>query len=68
MGIVLFTEVKDSVCWKHMDRRSIIAEMRKERKTYQEIADALGISRQRVHQIYKDYIPFRVWGFLHIPQ
>ena len=38
-----------------MDRKTIIHEMRKERKTYQEIADSLGITKQRVHQIYKNY-------------
>ena len=34
---------------------SIIREMRLMRKTYQEIADALNISKQRVHSIYKNY-------------
>lgn len=38
-----------------MDRKLIIHQLREQRKTYQEIAVILGISRQRVHQIYKDY-------------
>lgn len=39
-----------------MDRKTVIGEMRLQRKTYQEIAEHLHISRQRVHQIYKDYV------------
>ena len=33
--------------------KNIIMELRKHRKTYQEIGDYLGISRQRVHQLLK---------------
>lgn len=33
-------------------------QVRRDKKmTYQEIADELGVSRQRVHQVYKDYKP-----------
>jgi len=39
-----------------MDRKTIINELRIQRKTYQEIGDILGITKQRVHQIYKDYV------------
>ena len=39
-----------------IDRKEIIEQMRKERKTYKEIGKILGITHQRVHQIYKDYI------------
>lgn len=38
-----------------MDKKSIIAEMRGHKKTYAEIGDILGITKQRVHQIYKGY-------------
>ena len=40
-----------------LDRKILIQEMLKQRKTYAEIAKILDISKQRVHQIYKDYIP-----------
>lgn len=38
-----------------MNRHTIIQELRNQRKTYKEIAEILGISKQRVHQIYKEY-------------
>jgi len=37
--------------------QNIIIELREKRWTYQEIGDTLKISRQRVHQIYKNYTP-----------
>ena len=33
------------------EREKLVVEMRKNGKTYQEIADIFGISRQRAHQI-----------------
>ena len=38
-----------------MKNKIIIKRLVKEGLTYQKIGDLLGISRQRVHQIYKDY-------------
>lgn len=37
------------------DRKNAIILMRQSGKTYQEIADYFGITRQRIHQIIKDY-------------
>ena len=38
-----------------MDRKSIIESYREKRLTYVQIGKILGISKQRVHQIYKNY-------------
>ena len=38
-----------------IDRKKLIKEMRKQKKSYGEIGTALGLSRQRVHQIYMQY-------------
>jgi len=38
-----------------IDRKILIGELRTQRKTFGEIGSILKISRQRVHQIYKDY-------------
>lgn len=34
-----------------IDRKKLIIEMRKQRKSYREIGEELGLSKQRVHQI-----------------
>lgn len=42
-----------------MDRNNLIKQLREnDKKTYQEIADVLKISKQRVHQIHKGYRTF----------
>lgn len=38
-----------------INRLSLIVELRGQRKTYEEIANVVGVSRQRVHQILKGY-------------
>jgi len=38
-----------------MNRLTIIKELRKQKKTYKEIGEILDITKQRVHQIFKDY-------------
>ncbi len=38
-----------------VDRKILISELRNRKKTYQEIAEILKITKQRVHQLYKDY-------------
>ncbi len=38
-----------------MERFNLIQQLREQRKTYKEIAKILGISKQRIHQIYKNY-------------
>lgn len=38
-----------------MDRLTIIKKLVEKKKTYREIGEILDISKQRVHQIYKDY-------------
>ena len=39
-----------------MDERfEVIEQLRGQRKTYKEIATILGVSKQRIHQIYKNY-------------
>jgi len=40
------------------DKKQKIFELRQEKKTYQEIASILGVTRQRIHQIYKGYIGY----------
>ena len=35
------------------ENKKLIIRLRKKNKTYQEIADIIGKSRQRIHQIYK---------------
>jgi DNA-directed RNA polymerase sigma subunit (sigma70/sigma32) len=38
---------------KAAHRRRLILRLRKRGDTFQEIGDALGVSRQRAHQLYK---------------
>ena len=38
-----------------MNRKEIIIELVDQRYTYQRIGDIFGISRQRIHQIYRNY-------------
>ena len=41
-----------------MKRKDIIINFRRQRRSYQEIADILGISKQRVHQILNGFYPW----------
>lgn len=38
-----------------MERLALIEELRSQRKTYKEIGVVLGVSKQRIHQIFKSY-------------
>lgn len=40
-----------------IDKKSLILELRNQKKSYQEIGEILGISKQRVHQILLFYRP-----------